>query len=148
MPEFFTSVEDLQEKWSTPKTRDALLRKMDEAGYGKDVLKQVRTLIDAENSDLLDVLEYISFNIEPIERTVRVKKVERYRATLNDKERDFVNFIINLYIKEGVEELSADKLPAIVVMKYGSISDGMKVLGGVDVAKKAFLNFQRNLYIN
>lgn len=148
MPEFFTSVEDLQEKWSTPKTRDALLRKMDEAGYGKDVLKQVRTLIDAENSDLLDVLEYISFNIEPIERTVRVKKVERYRATLNDKERDFVNFIINLYIKEGVEELSADKLPAIVAMKYGSISDGMKVLGGVDVAKKAFLNFQRNLYIN
>lgn len=148
MPEFFTSVEDLQEKWSTPKTRDALLRKMDEAGYGKDVLKQVRTLIDAENSDLLDVLEYISFNIEPIERTVRVKKVEGYRATLNDKERDFVNFIINLYIKEGVEELSADKLPAIVAMKYGSISDGMKVLGGVDVAKKAFLNFQRNLYIN
>lgn len=148
MPEFFTSVEDLQEKWSTPKTRDALLRKMGEAGYGKDVLKQVRTLIDAENSDLLDVLEYISFNIEPIERTVRVKKVEGYRATLNDKERDFVNFIINLYIKEGVEELSADKLPAIVAMKYGSISDGMKVLGGVDVAKKAFLNFQRNLYIN
>ncbi|MDY5302748.1 MAG: DEAD/DEAH box helicase family protein [Candidatus Cryptobacteroides sp.] len=148
MPEFFTSVEDLQEKWSTPKTRDALLRKMDEAGYGKDVLKQVRTLIDAENSDLLDVLEYISFNIEPIERTVRVKKVERYRATLDDKERDFVNFIINLYIKEGVEELSADKLPTIVAMKYGSISDGMKVLGGVDVAKKAFLNFQRNLYIN
>ena len=148
MPEFFTSVEDLQEKWSTPKTRDALLRKMDEAGYGKDLLKQVRTLIDAENSDLLDVLEYISFNIEPIERTVRVKKVERYRATLDDKERDFVNFIINLYIKEGVEELSADKLPTIVAMKYGSISDGMKVLGGVDVAKKAFLNFQRNLYIN
>ena len=148
MPEFFTSVEDLQEKWSTPKTREELLEKMDEAGYGKEVLKQIRTLIDAENSDLLDVLEYISFNVEPIERTERVKKVERYMTTLSDKERDFVGYIVNLYIKEGVEELGTDKLPAIVAMKYGSIPDGMRTLGGVDVARKAFLNFQRNLYLN
>ena len=148
MPQFFASIEDLQEKWSSPKTREELLEKMDEAGYGKDVLKQIRTLIDAEGSDLLDVLEYISFNIEPIERSERVKKVDAYRATLSDKEREFVNYIISLYIKEGIEELGADKLPAIISMKYGSIPDGMKVLGGVDVAKKAFLNFQKNLYLN
>ena len=148
LPQFFASIEELQEKWSSPKTREELLDKMDEAGYGKDVLKQIRTLIDAEGSDLLDVLEYISFNIEPIQRTERVKKVDAFCATLSDKERDFVNYIINLYIKEGIEELGTDKLPAIIAMKYGSIPDGMKVLGGVDVAKKAFLNFQRNLYLN
>ena len=148
MPQFFTSIEDLQEKWSDPNTREALLNKMDEAGYGKEVLKQIRTLIDAENSDLLDVLEYISFNVEPIERTERVKKVERYMNTLSDKERDFVGYIINLYVKEGVDELGIEKLPAIVTMKYGSIPDGMSVLGSVDVARRTFLNFQRNLYIN
>ena len=148
LPQFFASIEELQEKWSSPKTREELLEKMDEAGYGKDVLKQIRTLIDAEGSDLLDVLEYISFNIEPIQRTERVKKVDAFRATLSDKERDFVNYIINLYIKEGIEELGTDKLPAIIAMKYGSIPDGMKVLGGVDVAKKTFLNFQKNLYLN
>lgn len=148
MPEFFTSIDDLQQKWSNPKTREELLAKMGEAGYGKDVLNQIRTLIDAEASDLLDVLEYISFNIEPIERAERVKKVEGYMTSLSDKERDFVAYIVNLYIKEGIEELGTDKLPAIVAMKYGSIPDGMKALGGVNVAKSAFLNFQRNLYLN
>lgn len=148
MPQFFGSIEELQEKWSTPKTRDELLMKMDEAGFGKDVLKQVRKLIDAEGSDLLDVLEYISFNVEPIARTERVRNVEGYKATLSDKGQDFVAFITNLYIKEGIEELGADKLPAIISMKYGSIPDGMRILGGVDAAKAIFLNFQKNLYLN
>ena len=33
-------------------------------------------------------------------------------------------------------------------MKYGSIPDGMKVLGGVDKARGLFLDFQKNLYLN
>lgn len=148
MPSFFSSIEDLQQKWSTPKTREELLEKMDEAGYGKDVLRQIRTLIDAESSDLLDVLEYISFNVEPIERVERVKKVDGYKATLSEKEQDFINYIIKLYIKEGIEELGSDKLPAIISMKYGSIPDGMAVLGGVEAARNVFLGFQRNLYLN
>ena len=121
---------------------------MDAAGYGKDVLKQIRTLIDAEGSDLLDVLEYISFNIEPIQRTERVKKAESFRASLNATGQDFVNYIIQLYVKEGIDELGPDKLPAIISMKYGSIPDGMKVLGSVDVARGLFLDFQKNLYLN
>lgn len=147
MPFFFTSVEDLQMKWSNPKTREELLARMDAAGYGKDVLKQIRTLIDAEGSDLLDVLEYISFNIEPIQRTERVKKAEGFRASLNATSQDFINYIIQLYVKEGIDELGPDKLPAIISMKYGSIPDGMKVLGGVDVARGLFLDFQKKLYL-
>ena len=148
LPTFFSSIEDLQEKWSNPKTREDLLSKMDQAGYGKDVLKQIRTLLDAEDCDLLDVLEYISFNIEPIQRAERVKKVEFFRSNLNANSQDFVNYIIQLYIKEGIDELSADKLPAIISMKYGSIPDGMKVLGGVEKARGLFLDFQKNLYLN
>ena len=148
MPEFFSSIDDLQEKWSTPQTREELLDKMDEAGYGKDVLKQIRTLIDAEGSDLLDVLEYISFNVEPIERAERVKRVDAYKASLTDTEKDFVNYIINLYINEGIDELGSNKLPDIIAMMYGSIPDGMRVLGGVNVAKNVFLDFQKNLYLS
>ncbi len=148
LPNFFSSIEDLQEKWSNPKTRKELLDTMEEAGYGKEALTQIRTLIDADNSDLLDVLEYIAFNIEPIERTERVKNVDAYRASLSDKEKDFVNFIISLYIKEGIEELDNEKLPAIIALKYGSIPDGMAKLGGVDVARNVFLDFQKNLYLN
>lgn len=148
MPMFYKSIEELQEKWASPKTREELLEKMDEAGYGKDVLKQIRTLIDADGSDLLDVLEYISFNVEPIARTERVKRVDGYGATLSDKGREFMEYLSNLYIKEGIEELWSDKLPAIIQMKYGSLPDGMRVLGGVEAAKTIFLNFQKNLYLN
>ena len=62
--------------------------------------------------------------------------------------QDFVNYIIQLYVKEGIDELGPDKLPAIISMKYGSIPDGMKVLGSVDVARGLFLDFQKNLYLN
>lgn len=147
MPEFFESAKDLETKWANPQTREALLEKMQDAGYGKDVLLQVRTLVDAEDSDLLDVLEFIAYNIEPIERKVRVEKTAQYVATLTPQQQEFVNYIIALYIREGVEELGSDKLPDIINMKYGSIQDGVGVLGGLDVAKATFYNFQQHLYL-
>jgi type I restriction enzyme R subunit len=146
LPEFYGSIKELQTKWSNPKTREELLELLDDAGYGIDVLKQIRTLIDAENSDLLDVLEYISYNIEPIERKERALRTERYIITLPAQERDFIQFIRDLYIKQGVEELGTSKLPDLIAMKYGSLPDGMKALGGVNAAKDAFVNFQRCLY--
>lgn len=148
LPEFFKSVEELQEKWANPKTREELLAKLDEAGYGKEVLKQIRTLIDAENCDFLDVLEYISFNVEPVERAVRARNVEAYTATLTAIQKDFVDYILTLYVKEGSEELAMDKLPVIITMKYGGISDGINILGGIDVAKNMFINFQKYLYLS
>ena len=147
LPEFFSSIDDLQQKWSNPKTREDLLAKMDKAGYGKDVLNQIRTLIDAEGSDLLDVLEYISYNIEPIQRTERVKKVDAFQASLNQASRDFVGYIIQLYINKGIDELGSGNLPEIIKLKYGSIDDGMKILGTVNHARSLFLNFQKNLYL-
>lgn len=147
MPEFFSSAEDLREKWSAPKTREELLEKMEDAGYGIDVLKRVRTLVDAEDSDLLDVLEYIAYNVEPIKRTARAEKIANYIATLTPQQQEFVEYIIALYIREGVEELGTKKLPRIIDMKYGSIQEGISVLGGLDVAKSTFYDFQKRLYL-
>lgn len=148
LPEYYSSIEELQEKWANPTSREELLDMMDEAGYGKDVLIQIRSLIDADDSDLLDVLEYISFNIEPIKRTERVMKVADFKAALQQQERDFIEYLSSLYIKEGVEELGSEKLSALLSMKYGSIPDGINALGGIDAARDAFMGFQRHLYIN
>lgn len=147
LPQFFADVRDLQEKWAVPSTREALLKQLDEAGYGKEVLKQIRTLIDAEGSDLLDVLEYIAYNIEPMERSERVKKTAGFVASLTPEQQEFVDYIINLYLKEGVEELGMDKLPTIMQMKYGSIPDGMSRLGGVNSVKNTFVDLQKSLYM-
>ena len=148
MPEFYTSIEDLREKWSSPKTREELLDKMGEAGYDKETLSRIRTLIDADNSDLLDVLEYISFNVEPIQRAERVQRTDPYVESLTAPQQDFVKYVIRLYIREGIDELGTSKLPEILKMKYGSIADGTTALGGLDVAKSTFYGFQRSLYLN
>lgn len=147
MPEFFSTAEELREKWATPKTREELLEKMSEAGYGIDVLKQVRKLVDAEDSDLLDVLEYIAYQTEPMERRERVRKVETFKRSLSAVEQDFVSYIIDLYLRAGVEELGTKKLPEIIKLKYGSLVDGTSTLGSIDVARNAFLNLQQCLYL-
>ena len=148
MPEFYTSLEDLREKWSSPKTREELLDRMSEAGYDKETLSRVRTLIDADNSDLLDVLEYISFNVEPILREERAKRTDSYISTLSAQQQDFVNYVIDLYIREGIDELGTSKLPELLNMKYGSVQDGISFLGGLDIAKNTFYGFQRRLYLS
>ncbi|MBR3800008.1 MAG: DEAD/DEAH box helicase family protein [Bacteroidales bacterium] len=148
MPEFYTSIEDLREKWSSPKTREELLDKMSEAGYDKDTLSRIRTLIDADDSDLLDVLEYISFDIEPIQRKERVERTKPYVSTLSAQQQDFINYVISLYIQEGIEELGTSKLPEIMNMKYGSVQDGLSALGGMDMAKNAYYGFQKSLYLH
>ena len=147
LPEFFSSSQELKEQWATPKTREELLSKMADVGYDKETLCKIRTLIDAENSDLLDVLEYIAFNVEPIERKVRAQRTTEYVASLTPEQQDFVNYIIALYIQEGVEELGSEKLPKIIGMKYGSVADGLSKLGSVDVARNAYLNLQKHLYL-
>ncbi len=148
MPEFYTSIDDLRKKWSSPKTREELLDKMSEAGYDIETLNRIRTLIDADESDLLDVLEYISFNVEPIQRAERVQRTDPYVSSLTAQQQDFVKYVITLYIREGIEELGTSKLPEILKMKYGSIGDGTMALGGLDVAKNTFYGFQRSLYLN
>ncbi len=148
MPEFYTSLEDLREKWSSPKTREELLDRMSEAGYDKETLSRVRTLIDADNSDLLDVLEYISFNVEPILREERAKRTNSYISTLSAQQQDFVKYVIDLYIREGIDELGTSKLPELLNMKYGSVQDGISFLGGLDIAKNTFYGFQRRLYLS
>jgi type I restriction enzyme R subunit len=66
LPSFFKSEEELRKIWSEPVTRKAFLEKIAESGFGKDELATIQRLINAEKSDLFDVLEYVSFAVKPI----------------------------------------------------------------------------------
>ena len=59
LPNLFKSEDELRTLWSNPLTRRTLLEKLDDAGFGKDELTTLQKLIDAEKSDLFDVLEYV-----------------------------------------------------------------------------------------
>ncbi len=147
LPAFFKSEEELRKIWSNPITRKTLLEKLVNAGYGKDELATLQKLINAENSDLFDVLEYISFAIKPITRDVRVANAQaRIFKGLDNKQKEFLEFVLSKYIETGVEELDQDKLPDLLTLKYQTIADAEDILGGVDKIRTNFIDFQKYLY--
>ena len=146
LPDFFQSSEDLHKMWADPETREALLDKMNEAGYGKDILCDIRKLIDAENCDLLDVLEYIAYATTPIERKERAQRLTGYTNNLGDAQKQFIEYMINAYVQSGIDELRMDKLKTLLELKFGSVGEGITALGGVPSARQTFKDFQYHLY--
>jgi type I restriction enzyme R subunit len=147
LPTFFKSESELRKIWSDPITRKALLDKLADAGYGTEQLSDLQKLVDAEKSDLFDVLEYISFNIDPISREHRVSQAQaEIFKGLSVKQQEFLQFVLFKYIDSGFEELDQAKLPDLIQLKYQTISDATEILGGVDEIRSLFFGFQKHLY--
>ena len=147
LPSFFKSEEELRAIWSNPITRKTLLIRLADAGYGKEELSNLQKLIDAEKSDLFDVLEYVSFAIKPITREVRVASSQSaIFALLDNKQKEFLEFVLSKYIESGVEELDQEKLPILLQNRYQSLGDAMDILGDVPTISSLFLDFQKYLY--
>jgi len=147
MPDFFKSEEELRKIWSDPITRKAFLEKIATIGYGKDELEMLQKMIDAEQSDLFDVLNYVSFLKPTISRVERVEQAkEKILTGLNEKQKEFLDFVILKYEEKGVEELDEEKLPVLLKLKYHAIANAEQLLGSVDSIRSIFFAFQKNLY--
>ncbi|MFA6175410.1 MAG: DEAD/DEAH box helicase family protein [Phycisphaerae bacterium] len=147
LPEFFKSEDELRKIWSYPMTRKVLLDKLADAGYGKEELSTIQSMINAEKSDLFDVLEYVSFAVKPITREVRVADAQsKIFAMLNNRQKEFLEFVLSQYIETGVEELDQDKLPDLLTLKYQAINDAVEILGGTENIRTVFVDFQKYLY--
>jgi len=147
LPDSFKDEEELRVLWSNPQTRKALLVKLAEAGYGKGELESIQKLIHAEKSDLFDVLEYISFANPPITRAARVAEAESsiYNG-LDEKQKEFIAFVLAKYIETGVGELDQEKLPHLLQLKYQALSDATAILGSTERILSTFIEFQKHLY--
>lgn len=147
MPEYFQSEEELRKIWSDPNTRRTFLDKIAEIGYGKDELEMLQKVVDAEESDLLDVLSYVSFMTKPISRKDRVAQAkQKIYEGLNDEQKAFVDFVMIKYEERGVEELEESKLPVLLNLKYQAIANAEQSLGSVDEIRSIFFEFQQDLY--
>jgi type I restriction enzyme R subunit len=148
LPNLFKSEEELRMLWSNPMTRRTLLEKLDEAGFGKDELTALQKLIDAEKSDLFDVLEYVfNSDTKPMTREARVAAAQAtIFALLDNKQKEFIEFVLSKYIETGVEELDQEKLPILLTNKYQSLEDAKGVLGDVSGISRLFVEFQQHLY--
>ncbi len=147
LPNLFKDEEELRLLWSNPLTRRTLLQKLKDAGFGKDDLSILQSLIDAEKSDLFDVLEYVFNGDQPITREQRVSAAQAtIFALINDKQREFIEFVLSKYVETGVEELDQSKLPVLLTNKYQSLEDAKSILGEVGEISSLFIDFQKYLY--
>jgi type I restriction enzyme, R subunit len=147
LPEYFKSEDELRIIWSNPTTRKAFLDKIAVVGFGKEELEALQKIIDAEQSDLFDVLAYVAFLTPPISRSERIKIAKReIFDDLDDKQKEFLNFVLAKYEDKGVEELDEEKLPVLLNLKYHAIANAEKLLGNVDEIRSIFFGFQEGLY--
>ena len=123
------------------------MERLADAGYGREQLAEMQKLINAEKSDVFDVLEYVSYAITPITREERVAESKtNIFAFLNREQREFLDFVLAKYIETGVEELDEAKLPHLLTLKYHALEDATDVLGEVAEIRSTFINFQKHLY--
>ena len=148
LPNLFKNEDELRTLWANPITRRTLLEKLDEAGFGKTELTTLQKLIDAEKSDLFDVLEYVfNSDIKPMTREARVAAAQAtIFALLDNKQKEFIEFVLSKYVETGVEELDQEKLPILLTNKYQSLEDAKDILGDVANISKLFIEFQQHLY--
>ena len=147
LPDLFTNEQSLRDTWSNLITRKELLKKLSEEGISVEDLKEIQSLIDAEDSDLFDVLEFIAFSQPTITRQTRVESnKQKIFSFLNENQKDFIQFILANYVSKGYEELDDSKLKYAIDSKYGDVNDAEQKLGSVDEIRKTFLEFQKYLY--
>ena len=147
LPKLLGSEEQLRMLWANPMTRRELLKKLEDAGCHKDDLEKLQELINAKDSDLFDVLEYIAYAKAPVTRAARVEtNRDNIYNLLNDKQREFVGYVLRNYVDVGVDELDVTKLSTVLTAKYGSIHAAQEQLGSVQDIQSTFVDFQQYLY--
>jgi len=148
LPSFFKDEAELRAIWSAPETRRQLLQRLEEEGIGRAQLAEMQTLINAQNSDLFDVLAYIAYARPPVTRTERAHHAQfDITSHFNTKQQVFLDFVLKHYVTGGVDELDAEKLNPLLRLKYNdSLADALADLGEASQIREVFVGFQQYLY--
>lgn len=151
LPSLYKNVEQLRKIWKNPSERAILFKELENSGFSTKNLQDLKSMMNAEDSDIFDVLAYLSFNT-PMktrkERVVKVKSKEKLFNIYSDyKAIDFLNFVLERYEQDGVEELGEDKLGDLIKLSsFGTIQDAEQAFGGLHQIKQAYNNLQANIY--
>jgi len=148
LPEFFKDEAELRALWSLPDTRAKLLERLAEKGFGKEQMAEMQKIIDAERSDLFDVLAHVAYALPPLSREDRASKAKvEISHHFNNKQQVFLDFVLSHYVTVGVEELDQEKLTPLLRLKYhNSIADAVADLGKPEEIGQVFAGFQKYLY--
>tara|TARA_B000000532_G_C18870797_1_gene408330 strand:- start:153 stop:2546 length:2394 start_codon:yes stop_codon:yes gene_type:complete len=151
LPDVIGDENKLKELWITSESRNLLLEKLKEFGFELGAIEEIGRLINSNDADVYDILEFIAFNStnlsRPISKKERVEKTSsKLLENLNEDQSAFIKFLIERYLDEGVESINENNLSTLLKLKYESITKAEEVLGEIRSIKNLFLNFQNNLY--
>lgn len=148
LPDFFKNEDELRALWSAPDTRAKLLEGLAEKGFGAQQMEEMQRIINAENSDLFDVLAHVAYALPPITRAERATHAQlAMDGSFGAKQKAFLEFVLAHYVAEGVHELDQEKLPPLLRLKYhDSIADALADLGKAEEIGRLFASFQKYLY--
>jgi type I restriction enzyme R subunit len=148
LPDFFKDEAELRALWSEPDTRKKLLQGLAEQGFGGEQLAEMQKIIDAEKSDLFDVLAHVAYALPPETREERAGRAKiAIDTAFSDKQRAFFDFVLSHYVREGVQELDQEKLAPLLKLRYhDSIADAIADLGDATLIGRVFAGFQKYLY--
>ena len=148
LPEFLDGEDDLRQRWSQPETRQQLLDVLERSGFQEDKLEMMRRILQMEQCDMLDVLAFLAYETTPIERQRRAEILrEDMLKKLSEQQQDFMNFVLDMYVRNGFKELGMEKLATLIDMKYHTIADAKRQLNmDVKEMRDLFLGMQKELY--
>ena len=148
LPKFFEDENRLREIWSDPSTRQKLLDDLSEAGYDEEKLEGMKELIDAKDSDVFDVLAYVAYAAKTHTRLERVQAARPsiVKAFTDPKQLEFIDFILEKYVRDGDKELASSNVKSMVRLKYKTVHDAENQFGSLTVVRETFVDFQKYLY--
>ena len=141
--------DQLRAIWADPDNRQSFLERLDDHGYDRGRLEDVRRLVDAPDSDLFDVFSYVLFANPPRTRHERADGARRGGLfTVDGEMRELLLGILQAYETHGEGELATAKLGSFLIGRYGSVGESREHLGSLSAVRDAFRRMQSDLYAN
>lgn len=112
----------------------------------------MQELLNAKNSDIFDVLEYLAgyngYNKKLITREERADRcIDDIENQYEERQLEFIEFVLNEYKLNGIKELHSKKVGDLLILKYTTIQDAVNTINmNLEDIKKLFHSFQKYLY--
>jgi len=145
---FYNDEDGLREIWSNPTNRKELLNKLKEMNIDESQLNDLKTIFEAEDSDIYDVLAHLSFNLDIKTRSERVFAVEHsefIEKHHSEKAKEFIEFILERYKKDGVKELEDNNLSTLIKLSGIDKADLKQAFNNYNIRDEYF-GLQREIY--
>lgn len=146
--EFYDNEKALREIWSNPINRKEMLNKLKDMGIDEAQLNDLKEMFEAKNSDIYDILAHLSFNLDIKTRNERVLSVENsdfVKKYHTEKAKEFIEFILHRYKKDGVKELDDKNLSTLIKLSGFDTTELKESFGGFGLREEYF-GLQREIY--